>query len=91
MSEQQEPPEGRSAPWLPRWVAIALVVVVTCAWVANVIIGYLDPARASMAVNVAFTAVMGLLASSATGAVGRLRRRIGGEESTPDRRGGERA
>lgn len=89
MTDEQEPDGSKPSPWLPTWMAVTVVVIVTAAWVANVVIGYFDPARASMAVNAAFTIVMGLLVRSAT--VGRLRRRIGGDSSTPDRDGdGER-
>ena len=73
MTEEQ-PPEREREPWIPRPLAIGLTVVIAAVWVANAVVGYFDPARASVAVNAAFTIVLGLIYGG-SGVIGRARRR----------------
>lgn len=73
MTEEQQPPEEKE-PWIPRPLAIGLTIVIAAVWVANAVVGYFDPARASVAVNAAFTIVLGLIYGG-SGVVVRARNR----------------
>lgn len=72
----EQPSQGRDRePWIPRPLAIGLTIVIAAVWVANAVVGYFDPARASVAVNAAFTIVLGLIYGG-SGVIGRARRRV---------------
>jgi fructose-specific phosphotransferase system IIC component len=46
---------------IPRWLVVALVVVVTVAWLANLIVGWRDPHNSEPAVNTIFMVIIGSL------------------------------
>lgn len=49
---------------MPRALQIALMWIVTLAWVGNLIVGYLAPALGQQAVNAAFMLVLAILLRS---------------------------
>jgi hypothetical protein len=46
---------------LPRPLLIALTIVISLAWIANIVVSYVDPAKAIPAVNTIFGIVAGSL------------------------------
>lgn len=46
---------------LPRPLWIALTILISLLWAANIIIGYIDPDRVQNTVNVIFGAIVGTL------------------------------
>lgn len=49
---------------MPRALQIALMWIVSLAWIANVVIGYIAPALGQQQINVAFMAVIAVLMRS---------------------------
>lgn len=62
---------------IPRWLAVALVIIVSGAWVANLVIGWQDPQSSEPAVNTVFLVVIGsLFALDRDGVVGKAITRL---------------
>lgn len=66
---------------LPRPVVVGIAVIVSLAWAANVVIGFMDPSRRDPELNKIFGVIVGatfVLSASKAEAVGNLRQKIAG-------------
>lgn len=63
---------------LPRPLVTAITVLVTLAWLVNVVVGFLDPNRHDPTINAIFAVVVGAIYSlRGTGKVSAARRALG--------------
>lgn len=70
---------------IPRWLVVALVIVVACAWLANLVVGWQDPHNSEPAVNTVFLVVIGsLFALDREGAVAKAIGRLSDKHKRGD-------
>ncbi len=75
---------------IPRWLVITLVVVVSGAWLANLVVGWQDPRSSEPAVNTVFLVIIGsLFALDRDGVVGRAISRLTDKPDKGKRPGGD--